>query len=209
MATLTIRNAQGAEAGSLDVKDAVFAVEPNRDAVRQSLRAFEANQRRGTHSTKTRGEVRGGGKKPWRQKGTGRARQGSIRAPQWRGGAIIFGPTPRDYDQKVNKKVRRLALLSALSDLRNNNKIAVVKDFGLKEPRTSDFSTILEKLDVADSRRILVLLPEPNDTVLLSARNLPNVLVSPINNINIFDLLTCDQVVTTPEGIKRLEEVLA
>src|SRR5688572_2685441 len=121
MATLTIKDSKGAQAGTLDVADAVFATEPNKDAVRQSLLAFEANQRQGTHSTKTRGFVSGGGRKPWKQKGTGRARQGSTRAPQWRGGAIIFGPSPRDYRQKVNKKVRRLALQSALSSLRERD----------------------------------------------------------------------------------------
>ena len=209
MATLQIRDAQGAEAGTIDVSDAVFGIEPNKSAVRQALIAFEANQRSGTHSTKTRGFVSGGGKKPWRQKGTGRARQGSIRAPQWRGGAVIFGPQPRDYNVKLNKKVKRLALYSALSDLRQGVQITVVKDFGITEPKTKAFVELTRKLGIAESRRILVLLSEPNEALLLSARNLPNVLVSRVENVNIFDLLTCDHLVITADGIKALEELLA
>jgi large subunit ribosomal protein L4 len=208
MATLTVKDAKGASAGSLDVADAIFAIQPNKNAVRQSLLAYEANQRQGTHSTKTRAFVRGGGRKPFRQKGTGRARQGSIRAPQWRGGAIIFGPQPRDYDQKVNRKVRRLALYSALSDLRNNNAITVVKSFDISAPKTTDFLALLDSVGANAARRVLVLLPAADDNVLLSARNLEHVLVSPVESINIYELLTCDHLVTTPEGIKRLEEVL-
>ena len=209
MATLAVKDFQGADAGTIDVADAVFAVEPNKNAVRQSLIAYEANQRRGTHSTKTRGFVSGGGRKPFRQKGTGRARQGSSRSAQMRGGAVIFGPSPRDYDQKVNKKVRRLALLSVLSDLRNSNRITVLKSIDLSVPKTKDFSGLLDRVGAADATRVLVLLPGKDSNVLLSARNLPNVLVSPVQNVNIFDLLTCDYLVTTTDGIKQLEELFA
>jgi large subunit ribosomal protein L4 len=208
MATLTIKDSQGAEVGKLEAADAVFAVEPNVHAVRQAVIAYEANQRAGTHSTKTRAFVSGGGKKPWKQKGTGRARQGSIRATQWRGGAIAFGPQPRDYNQKLNKKVKRLALYSALSDLRNGNRITVLKSFDMTAAKTKPFDDLLERIGVADASRLLVLLAEPDDNVILSARNLPNVLVAPVQNVNVFDLLTCDHLVTTPEGIKKLEEQL-
>jgi large subunit ribosomal protein L4 len=208
MATLTIRDSQGAQAGKLDVADAIFAAEPNVHAVRQSLLAYEANQRQGTHSTKTRGMVSGGGRKPWRQKGTGRARQGSIRAAQWRGGSIIFGPQPRDYRQKVNKKVRRAALYSALSDLRNQDRITVIKSFDLAQPKTKEFGSVLQRVGVPEDGRVLVLVVEADRNLLLAARNLPYVLVSPVGNVNIFDLLTCDHLVATPESIKKLEEVL-
>jgi len=209
MATLTIINRKGEPTGALEVRDEVFAAEPNVDCVRQALLAYEANQRQGTHSTKTRGMVRGGGRKPWRQKGTGRARQGSIRAPQWRGGAIIFGPQPRDYNQKVNRKVKRAALYSALSDLRSQDRIRVVDSLTLDQVKTKSFAEILQALNVAGLKRVLVVTAQPDEKILLSARNLPNVLVVPANNINIYCLLTCDALVTTPEAVRYLEEALA
>ncbi len=209
MASLTVVNVKGEPTGALEVRDDVFAIEPNVNCVRQALIAYEANQRQGTHSTKTRGMVSGGGRKPWRQKGTGRARQGSIRAPQWRGGAIIFGPQPRDYNQKVNKKVKRTALYSALSDLRANDQIKVVDTLAVSEIKTKNFLAILEGLGVADQKRVLVMTSEPEERILLSARNLPNVIVVPVNNVNIYLLLTCDTIVTTPDAIKKLEEAIA
>jgi len=150
--------------------------------------------------------VRGGGRKPYKQKGTGNARQGSIRAPQWRGGAIIFGPSPRDYRQKVNKKVRRLALNSALSDLRNENRITVLKTFGLAEPKTKEFVTLLDRIGVTAAQRVLVLVSGADDNVRKSAANLPSVLVSDVQNVNIYNLLTCDHLITTPESLKALEK---
>jgi large subunit ribosomal protein L4 len=209
MATLTIRDPKGSEAGTVDVSDAVFGVEPNKHAVRQALIAYQANQRQGTHSTKTRAFVRGGGRKPWKQKGTGRARQGSIRAPQWRGGAVIFGPSPRDYNQKVNKKVRRLALYSALSDLRSQEKITVLKDFALSSPSTKGFIELLDKLNVGSAQRILVLVSNYDDNLSKSARNLGTVIVSDIQNINIYNLLTCDHLVATPDTLKALEKQIS
>lgn len=190
----------------MDVSDAVFGIEPNRHAVRQTLIAYQANQRQGTHSTKTRGFVRGGGRKPWKQKGTGRARQGSIRAPQWRGGAVIFGPSPRDYNQKVNRKVRRLALYSALSDLRNLEKITVLKDFAMSAPSTKEFISLLDKIGVGAAQRVLVLVADYDDNLSKSARNLGTVIVSDIQNINIYNLLTCDHLVATPDTLKALEK---
>jgi large subunit ribosomal protein L4 len=209
MASLTVINVQGAPTGSIEVRDDVFAIEPNVNCVRQALLAYEANQRQGTHATKTRGMVSGGGRKPWRQKGTGRARQGSIRAPQWRGGAIIFGPQPRDYNQKVNKKVKRAALASALSDLARENRIKLVDALSLDEIKTKKFLGILEGIGVANEKRILVVTAQPDEKLLRSARNLPNVLVIPANNLNIYCLLTCDVLVTTPEAIKQIEEAIA
>lgn len=206
MATLTIVDPKGAKAGSVDVSDDVFGIEPNKNAVRQTLIAYQANQRQGTHATKTRGQVRGGGRKPWKQKGTGRARQGSIRAPQWRGGAVIFGPTPRDYNQKVNRKVRRLALYSALSDLRSNEKITVLKEWSLDKPSTKSFVELLGKLGVESARRVLVLVSDQDDNLSKSARNLGTVIVSDIQNINIYNLLTCDHLVATPDTLKALEK---
>jgi large subunit ribosomal protein L4 len=209
MATLTVRDTKGSESGSVEVSDSVFGIEPNRHAVRQTLIAFQANQRQGTHATKTRAFVSGGGRKPWKQKGTGRARQGSIRAPQWRGGAVIFGPTPRDYNQKVNRKVRRLALYSALSDLRTNNQITVLSDYGLSKPSTKQFVELLGKLGVESARRILVLVSAQDDNLSKSARNLGTVIVSDIQNINIYNLLTCDHLVVTPDTLKALEKQIA
>ncbi len=209
MATLKVRDPKGSEAGSVDVSDVVFGIEPNRDAVRQALIAYQANQRQGTHSTKTRAFVRGGGRKPWKQKGTGRARQGSIRSPQWRGGAIIFGPSPRDYNQKVNRKVRRLALYSALSDLLKLEKITVLKDFALTKPSTRSFIDLLGNLGVNGAQRILVLVSVQDDNLAKSARNLGTVIVSDIQNINIYNLLTCDHLVATPDTLKALEKQIS
>lgn len=204
-----MKDFQGADAGTLDVADEVFGVEPNEHAVRQTLLAFQANQRQGTHSTKTRGMVSGGGKKPFRQKGTGRARQGSIRAPQWRGGAIIFGPQPRDYNQKVNRKVKRLALYSALSDLKAKDRILAVKSVDMAAPKTKEFEGFLQRLGLSGADRVLILTADNDENLLLSARNLPNVLLTPVHNVNIFDLLICDYLVATAESIKKLEELLA
>ncbi len=209
MAQLNLINMKGADAGTLDVSDAVFAVDPNKNAVRQTLLAYEANQRQGTHSTKTRAFVRGGGRKPFRQKGTGRARQGSSRAPQYRGGAIIFGPQPRGYDQKVNKKVKRLALNSALSDLRAQNRVKVLSDLTVTEPKTKAFKAMLSTIGVGDDQRVLLLVIGGSTNLLLAARNLPNVLVLPVQNINIHSLLTADVLITSPEAVKQLEEALA
>lgn len=205
MATLNIIDSKGAASGTLEVADSLLAVEPNLSTVRQALIAFEANQRQGTHSTKTRAFVRGGGRKPWKQKGTGRARQGSTRAPQWRGGAIIFGPQPRSYRQKVNKKVRRIAFCSALSDLNRQGRIHVVTSFDMDKPRTKDFLNLLGTIKAGEREKVLVLLTTPNEAVYLSARNLGNVAVDLVNSFSIHDLLSADHVITTPEALKSLE----
>lgn len=209
MATLTVRNLQGSDAGSLTVSDAVFGAEPNVSAVRQAYLAYSANQRQGTHATKMRGDVRGGGRKPFRQKGTGRARQGSSRAPQYRGGAIIFGPQPRSYRQKLNKKVKSLALFSALSDLRAQNRIVVLDSLDLPSAKTKDFVALLDTLGIAAERKILVLVGGEETNTGLAARNVSNVMLLPVNNINIFDLLTCDYIVTSSDAVRKLEEAIA
>jgi large subunit ribosomal protein L4 len=209
MATISVKNKTGGDAGSVDLRDDLFAVEPNESAVRQAVLAYEANQRAGTHSTKTRAFVRGGGKKPWKQKGTGRARQGSIRAPQWRGGAIIFGPQPRKYTQKLNKQTKRLALSSALTQLVQDNRVIVLDELGLSAPKTKDFLQILKSLNVSDSRGVLVLTAESDENVIRSARNVSTVEVIPVNNINIYSLLTCEHVITTTASLRKLEEVMA
>jgi large subunit ribosomal protein L4 len=209
MATLTVKNLNGADAGTVEVSDVVFAAEPNKHAVRQAYLAYAANQRQGTHATKTRGQVSGGGRKPFKQKGTGRARQGSIRAPHYRGGAIIFGPQPRFYNQKVNRKVKSLALYSALSDLRNQNRIIVLESLDLPAPKTKEFVSLLARLGIADARKVVVLTGESNENLSLAARNVPNTMVLPLNNINVFELLTCDYIVTTSKSVKMLEDLLS
>lgn len=206
MTTLNIKDSKGASAGTIELSDEVFAIEPNVNAVRQTLLAYQANQRQGTHSTKTRAFVRGGGRKPWKQKGTGRARQGSIRSPQWRGGAIIFGPSPRDYRQKLNKKVRRLALYSALSDLKTKNQIVVLDKFEIAQPKTKEFVSLLKTLEIEAGQRILVLVSGKDEVLEKSSRNLPYVLVSDVTNVNIFNLLTCDYLIATSETLKALEK---
>jgi large subunit ribosomal protein L4 len=208
MATLTIRKNDGSEAGSLELADGVFGVEPNAHCVRDAVAQFLANQRAGTHATKMRGAVSGGGRKPWKQKGTGRARQGSIRSPQWRGGAIIFGPQPRDYSYRINQKVRAKAYCSVWSDLLASGKLIVVDSFGLDAPKSRRLVEILETLGAARGRTLLVS-DATDEMMALSARNIP--WVTPLNadNLNIYDLLTHDFVVVTTDVIKRVEATYA
>lgn len=207
MATLTIRKNDGSQGATLELADAVFGIEPNAHCVRAAVTQFMANQRAGTHSTKTRAFVSGGGRKPWRQKGTGRARQGSIRAAQWRGGAIIFGPHPRDYSFRLNQKVKQKALCSVWSDLMRNGRLIVLDTFGLEAPKTRRVVEILDALGV-DGTALLVT-EKTDETLILSARNIP--WVTPLNadNLNIYDLLTHDWVVVTSDVIKRVEATYA
>jgi large subunit ribosomal protein L4 len=207
MATLTIRKSDGASAGQLEVQDAIFGVEPNEHCIRAAVAGYLNAQRAGTHATKTRGLVRGGGRKPWKQKGTGRARQGSIRAIQWRGGAIAFGPQPRDYTQAINKKVRRQAIRSILSDIARDGKLVVVENFGLTAPKTRDLTGLLDRLGV---RGTALIVAEKTDAMLaLAARNLPWAKAINAQNINVYDLLFHDWVVTTPEVVKWVEATFA
>lgn len=206
MPTLKIVNFQGEAVGEVDLAEEVFGAPVHIPAMHQVVVAHLANVRRGTHSTKTKGEVRGGGKKPWRQKKTGRARHGSIRSPLWAGGGVTHGPKPRDYSQKVNKKVRRLALRSALSLKARDELLTIVQSFDLDKPSTK---AMLAFFTAVNARKPLVVLPETNDCVQKSARNVPGARVINMGNINVYDLLNAGTLVLTPEVAEKLQEVYA
>lgn len=203
MVTLPIHKADGSQNGSLELSAAVFGCEPNLHCVRQVVAQYLANQRAGTHSTRTRGMVRGGGRKPYRQKGTGHARQGSIRATQWRGGSITFGPHPRDYSYRINRKVRDKAFCSVWSDKVKDQRLVVLENFGLSQPKTKELVQILEALKVAGP--VLLITDTTDLNMVLSARNIPWVKSVNADNINIYDLVYHDWIVATPEVLKRLE----
>jgi large subunit ribosomal protein L4 len=197
---------EGKEVGKIELKDEIFGVEINEHLVHKAVVAQLANKRQGTQKARTRSEVSGGGRKPWRQKGTGHARQGSIRAPQWKGGGVVFAPVPRDYSQKMNKKERRIALLSALSSRVADNKIFVVEDLKLDEIKTKKFAEVLKNLKVD---KALVVLEEGNKNVQLSARNIPNVKTAGANTINVYDILKYNTLVLSKEVVAKIEEVYA
>ena len=207
MPSIDVYNVEGKKVSSVDLKEEIFGIEPNEAVVHSVLVNYLANQRQGTQSTKTRAEVRGGGKKPWRQKGTGRARQGSIRAPQWIKGGIALGPKPRSYKYRVNKKEKQLAIKSLLSSKVLENDLVVVDKFDFKEIKTKQMAEAMKKLKVED--KALVVLPSNNEIVQKSARNLPNVTTSSVNTINVYDLLKYKKLVLTVDTIKKLEEVYA
>ena len=206
MANVAVYNMEGNEVGSLELSDAVFGVEVNEHLVHMAVVQQLANKRQGTQKAKTRSEVRGGGRKPWRQKGTGHARQGSIRAPQWKGGGVVFAPVPRDYSFKLNKKEKRAALKSALTSRVNDNKLIVVEDLKLDEIKTRKFKEILTNLKV---NKALVVLNENDQNVVMSARNLPAVKTALTNTINVYDILKYDTVVVTKDAVATIEEVYA
>ncbi len=203
MATLAIRKPDGGEAGSLEVSDVVFGAEPNLHCVRAAVDQYRASQRAGTHSTKTRGAARGGGRKPHRQKGTGRARHGSTRSPIWTGGGVAFGPHPRNYSYKINRKVRRTAYRTIWSELARSGRLVVIDVFGIEKPKTRRMVEILGALGVEG--KALVVSKTTNEGMALSARNIPG--VKPINaeNLNVYDLVTHDWVVVTADVIKHVE----
>jgi len=207
MAKIEIKNPSGGAAGQLELADALFAARANQNCVRACYNQYMANQRAGTHSTKTRGMVSGGGKKPWRQKGTGRARCGSNRSPIWRGGAILFGPSPRDYSYRVNKKVRHNAIASLLSSHLAGGTLIVVDGFGLEAPKTKDFVAALSKIGALEGRKVLVVNDSTDESLLLSARNLQNVKVANANNLNVFDLLVADRLVLTKGGALEIQRI--
>lgn len=206
MANVKVFNMSGSEVGTIDLKDDIFAVEVNEHVLHQAVVQYLANQRQGTKSTKTRSEVRGGGRKPWRQKGTGRARQGSIRAPQWTGGGVVFAPKPRDFSFKLNKKVKRLALKSALTTKVNENKFIVMDELKLDAIKTKEMKNVLNNIKV---EKALVVLEEGNKNVVLSTRNIPNVKTASVNTINVYDILKYDTCVVTKAAIEKIEEVYA
>jgi len=207
MAKLDIYNLSGAVTGSIELKDEIFGIEPNEHAIAAVIRNQLANRRQGTSSTKTRSEVRGGGKRPWRQKGTGRARHGSTRSAQYVGGGIIFGPKPRDYSYTVPKKIKRLALKSALSSKLADQKIIVVENFDLPEIKTKAAVKALKDLK-ADSTALIVL-DGKNENAELSARNIPGVKTAFVNTINVFDIMKYDSLLVTKDAVEKIEEVYA
>ena len=206
MANVSVYNIEGKEVGSIELNDAVFGVEVNEHLVHMAVVNQLANNRQGTQSAKTRSEVSGGGRKPWRQKGTGHARQGSTRSPQWTGGGIVFAPKPRDYSFKMNKKEKRIALLSALSSKVADNKIVVLDAFYLDEVKTKKFAEVMSNLKVD---KALVVIEGENKNVVLSGRNIPTVKVSATNEINTYDVLKYETLVVTKAAVEKLEEVYA
>ncbi|PJW13558.1 50S ribosomal protein L4 [Geobacillus sp. Manikaran-105] len=207
MPKVALYNQNGQTVGEIELNDAVFGIEPNKHVLFEAVIMQRASMRQGTHKTKNRAEVSGGGRKPWRQKGTGRARQGSIRAPQWRGGGTVFGPVPRSYSYKLPKKVRRLAIKSALSSKVLENDIVVLDQLLLEAPKTKEMVKILNNLAV--DRKALIVTDELNENVYLSARNIPGVKVVPANGINVLDVLNHDKLVITKAAVEKVEEVLA
>ena len=206
MATVSVYNTEGKEVEKLELNDSIFGVEINEGIVHKAVVAQLANKRQGTQSALTRSEVRGGGRKPWRQKGTGHARQGSIRAPQWTGGGVVFAPKPRDYSQKINRKEKQLALFSALTAKVQDQKFIVVDELSLDAPKTKTFAKILENLK---ANKALVVTEGASENVILSARNIPGVDTEVRVAINVYDILNHDTVVITKDAVKAIEEVYA
>ena len=206
MANVAVYNIEGKEVGTIDLNDAVFGVEVNEHLVHMAVVQQLANKRQGTQKAKTRSEVSGGGRKPWRQKGTGHARQGSTRAPQWTGGGVVFAPTPRDYSFKLNKKEKRAALKSALTSRVEEKKFIVVDEMKFDENKTKNFQNALNNLNVS---KALVVLEEGNTNAELSARNIPDVKTARTNTINVYDILKYNTVVATKAAVEAIEEVYA
>ena len=206
MANVSVYNIEGKEVGKIDVSDAVFGVEVNEHLVHMAVVSQLANNRQGTQKAKTRSEVSGGGRKPWRQKGTGHARQGSTRAPQWTGGGVVFAPVPRDYSFKMNKREKRAALKSALTSRVEENKFIVIDEINFEEAKTKNFANILKSLDVS---KALVVLEDDNKNAELSARNIADIKTAKTNTINVYDILKYNTVITTKAVVAKIEEVYA
>ena len=206
MANVSVYNMEGKEVGTLELNDAVFGVEVNEHLVHLAVVAHLANKRQGTQKAKTRSEVSGGGRKPWRQKGTGHARQGSTRSPQWKGGGVVFAPTPRDYTIRLNKKEKRAALKSALTSRVQDNKFIVVDEFKFDEIKTKKFQNVMDNLKVS---KALVVLADNDQNTVLSARNIAGVKTSQVGSINVYDILKYNTVVATKAAVASIEEVYA
>ena len=204
MANVSVYNIEGKEVGTIDLNDAVFGVEVNEHLVHMAVVSQLANKRQGTQKAKTRSEVSGGGRKPWRQKGTGHARQGSTRSPQWTGGGVVFAPVPRDYSFKMNKKERRIALKSALPTRVQENKLVVLDELKLDAIKTKDMQNVLNNLKV---ERAMVVTD--NENVIVSARNIPNVITASVGTLNVFDILKYNTVVLDKAAVAKVEEVYA
>jgi large subunit ribosomal protein L4 len=207
MPKVALYNQTGSQIGDVELSDAVFGIEPNESVLHQAVVMQQASLRQGTHSTKNRSAVRGGGRKPWRQKGTGRARQGTIRAPQWVGGGVVFGPTPRSYSYSLNKKVRRLAIRSALSSKVKASEIVILDNLHLETPKTKDMVAILANLQAG--RKALIVTTDYNETVALSASNIPGVTFIEASGVNVLDVLKHDKLIMTKGAVEKVEEVLA
>ena len=206
MANVSVYNMEGKEVGTMELNDAVFGVEINEHLVHAVVVAQLANKRQGTQKAKTRSEVSGGGRKPWRQKGTGHARQGSTRAPQWTGGGVVFAPTPRDYTIKLNKKERRLALKSVLTAKVQENKFIVLDELKLDEIKTKKFQAVLDNLNV---NKAMVVLNDNDKNVVMSAKNIPNVITAQTNTINVYDILKYNTMIVTKAAVETIQEVYA
>ncbi|MDD6435648.1 MAG: 50S ribosomal protein L4 [Clostridiales bacterium] len=206
MANVSVYNMEGKEVGTIELSDAVFGVEVNDHLVHMAVVNHLANKRQGTQKAKTRSEVSGGGRKPWRQKGTGHARQGSTRAPQWKGGGVVFAPTPRDYSMKMNRKEKLFALKSALTSRVLENKLVVVDELKLDSYKTKEFKKVLDNLNVA---KALVVLGAKDEVVAGSAKNIPDVKTALTNTINVYDILKYNTLVLTQDAVKAIEEVYA
>ncbi len=206
MAKVSVYNMEGKEVETIDLSDAVFGVEVNEHLVHMAVVHQLANKRQGTQKAKTRSEVSGGGRKPWRQKGTGHARQGSTRAPQWTGGGVVFAPVPRDYSFKMNKKEKRAALKSALTSRVQENKLIVIDELKFDEIKTKNFKAVMDNLNVA---KAYVVLDNNDEKVVMSARNLPNVQMALTNTINVYDVMKGGTVILTKDAVKTIEEVYA
>ena len=206
MPTVGLFNKEGNKIEDIQLNETIFAAEVNADAMHQVVVALLANKRQGTQSAKTRAEVRGGGIKPWRQKGTGRARQGSIRAPQWIKGGVVFAPKPRDYRMSIPKSMRRVAMLSALTSKVQNDEMVVLDSLTLEAPKTKE---VVKMLNAFNAKKTLIVTAEANETVYKSARSIEGVAVLPVNNINVYDLLKYSKVIMTKDAVSKIEEVYA
>jgi len=206
MATVKVYNMNGEETGTIELDDAVFGIVPNEHVVHMTVTQLLANKRQGTKSAKTRAEVRGGGAKPWRQKGTGRARQGSRRSPQWTGGGVIFAPKPRDFSFKVNKKIKRLALKSVLSAKVTGEKLVVLDELKINQIKTKEMRKVLNNLRLTNA---LVVMESNDKNVYLSARNIPDIDTAGVNTINVYNILKHDSLVLTKQAVMRIQEVYA
>lgn len=207
MPKVALLNQSGSQVGEIELNESVFGIEPNQHVLFEAIVMQRASLRQGTHKVKTRSEVAGGGRKPWRQKGTGRARQGSIRSPQWRGGGTVFGPAPRSYSYKLPKKVRRLAIKSALSSKVIEENILVLESLAFETPKTKDFKSVLNSLSV--DKKALIVTADLEENVALSARNIPGVTVVTAEGINVLDVVNHDKLIMTKQAVEKVEEVLA
>ncbi|WP_182201187.1 50S ribosomal protein L4 [Paraliobacillus salinarum] len=207
MPKVALYNQSGSQVGDVELNDVVFGIEPNEHVLHDAVLMQQASRRQGTHAVKNRSAVRGGGRKPWRQKGTGRARQGSIRSPQWVGGGVVFGPTPRSYSYKLPKKVRRLALLSALSSKVKEDNIIALETLAFDAPKTKEVVKLFDALHV--DTKALIVTAERDEVIARSANNLPNAKVLPVSEVNVIDLLTHDKLIITKEAAEKAGEVLS